>query len=347
MLKPYSVADVKFQLGKEIGGEGKNSTVHVAHDPQLDAELVIKKVAKNTLDADLFFTESACIYASTHSNVVPIHYACQDADFIYLAMPYYAKGSLKALMSQRYLSVGEIVVFATQFLGGLHNIHSKGLVHFDIKPDNILLSDRDEALVADFGLARARGLNGLAEQDRLYSKMVPPEYFTHEEYDHTYDIYQAGLTLFRMAVGDDAFYEQLEKYIDAGKLDRHRYKHAVINGQFPDTEPSVFPEHIPEALIRAIRNCLKPKEERYASCVALVNDLADIDGNVLLWRYERTTNGERWVKEADGILVTLERAADGASAATKGRVGEQARRITAYSGPSLNRQRTKKFLREY
>jgi serine/threonine protein kinase len=132
MFKPHNVADVAFDLQREIGAEGRNSQVYVAHDPQLDAKLVIKKIAKAQLDTAGYFSESACIYASAHSNVVPIHYACQDSDFIYLAMPHYAKGSLKALMSQRFLTVREIVVLATQFLSGLHNIHSKRLVHFDI-----------------------------------------------------------------------------------------------------------------------------------------------------------------------------------------------------------------------
>lgn len=346
MLKPYNVADVQFQLDREIGADGRNSNVYIARDPQLEAELVIKKVAKNRLDTASYFSESACIYASAHSNVVPIHYACQDNDFIYLAMPYYPRGSLKHLMDQRFLTVREIVVFATQFLSGLHNIHTKGFVHFDIKPDNILLSERGEALVADFGLTRARGLNGFAEQDMHYGKMVPPEYFSDVEYDHTYDIYQAGLTLFRMSVGDDVFYAQLEAYAVGGQLDRHLYKHAVINGQFPNTAANIFPEHIPEALIRVIQRCLKPRGERYRSCVELVNDLAGIEGELLDWKYSSEGGGQRWVKEENGRVVTLQRAANGSSIATKGPINGQARRIIEYCDQTLNRQRTKKFLRE-
>lgn len=347
MFKPHNVADVAFDLQNEIGAAGRNSQVYVAHDPQLDAQLVIKKVAKANLDAAGYFGESACIYASAHSNVVPIHYACQDGDFIYLAMPHYAKGSLKALMDQRFLTVREIVVLATQFLSGLHNIHSKRLVHFDIKPDNILLSGRGEALVADFGLARARGLNGFAEQDRVYGKMVPPEYFTDQEHDHLYDIYQVGLTLFRMCVGDDQFYAQYGTYVTNGNLDRHAFRHAVVNGQFPDTSNDVFPEHIPDVLIKVIRKCLKSKNERYRSSIDIVNDMAGIEGELLDWQYSRDATGQHWVKHSGDMVITLDLTVNRASMAKKGNVSGQQRRINDYCLDSLNRQSTKKFLREY
>ncbi|PWS22273.1 serine/threonine protein kinase, partial [Enterococcus faecium] len=87
----------------------------------------------------------------------------------------YAKGSLKKLMSTRHLTVREIVVIGCQVASGLHNVHSKGLIHFDIKPDNILFSDRGEALLSDFGLTRPFNRSGHAEPFGLYGRMVPPE----------------------------------------------------------------------------------------------------------------------------------------------------------------------------
>lgn len=346
MLKPYSIADVTFHLGQEVGAEGRNSNVYIAHDPQLDAELVIKKVAKQRMDAASYFAESACIYASTHSNVVPIHYACQDADFIYLAMPHYVNGSLKKLMDQRFLTVREMVVLATQFLSGLHHIHSQRLVHFDVKPDNILLSERGEALVADFGLAKSRGINGLAEQDMHYGKMAPPEAFRQAQYDHRYDIYQVGLTLFRMCVGDAEFYSQYGSHIVNGALDRDSFKHAVLNSQFPNTGNEVFPEHIPDALIRVIRRCLQDVDQRYASVIDIVNDLAPIEGELLDWKFSQDQAGKHWTKQIDDMIISLDVDPDRVSVAKKGRAGGQDRRITEYCSNGLNRQSTKRFLRE-
>ena len=262
-------------------------------------------------------------------------------------MPYYVNGSLKQLMSRGFLTIRQIVVFATQFLSGLHHIHSQKLVHFDIKPDNILLSERGEALVADFGLAKARGLNGLAEQDMHYGKMAPPEAYRQEQYDQRYDIYQVGLTLFRMCVGDAEFYDQYNSHIVNGVFDTHGFRHAVINGQFPNTSNDVFPEHIPDALIRVIRKCLQDVDGRYSSAIEVVNDLAPIEGELLDWQYSVDQSGRRWVKKVDDMIYTLEMDAARASIAKKGRDGGQERRISEYSVAMLNRQSTKRFLREY
>jgi serine/threonine protein kinase len=154
VFKPYNKAEVTFDLVREIGTDGQNSRTFVATDHQLNAEIVIKQIAKASLASPVnFFDESKALYASAHPNVVQIHYGCEDADSIYLAMPYYRRGSVKNLITNRHMTVREIVTAGCQILSGLHNIHSKGLIHFDVKPDNVLLSDRGEALLSDFGLA--------------------------------------------------------------------------------------------------------------------------------------------------------------------------------------------------
>jgi len=127
-------------------------------------------------------------------------------------MPYYAKGSIKILLSNRFLTVRQIIRYAIQFLTGLHNIHSKKLIHFDVKPDNILISDNDEAMLSDFGLAQPVNLLGIAGQDRLYNKQRPPEAFKYDHFDLRYDIYQVGITLYRMCNGNDIFNNQFLKY---------------------------------------------------------------------------------------------------------------------------------------
>lgn len=347
MLKPYSRADLHFRLDDEIGAEGRNSQVYRAHDPQLDANLVIKKVGKASMDADDYFRESSLLYGSAHSNVVPVLYACQDGDSIYLAMPLYARGSLKALMATRSLTVREIVVFSTQILSGLHHIHSKRLVHFDIKPDNVLISDRGEALLSDFGLAKPRDSNGVAGQDRLYGKMVPPESFRIDQFDHRFDIYQFGLTLYRMCVGDADYYSQYSSFIVNGALDRLRYKQAVTNAQFPDTTASKYPEHIPERIISVVRKCLQTDPtDRYQSAIEIVNDLASVEGELLDWRYQIAGANRSWVKMSDRYEIRLDLNDQWEPQASK-RSGDGApRRITAFCGGRLNRQQVKQFLRE-
>ena len=169
---------------REIGADGQNSRTNASRDHQLDAEIVTKQIAKSKLNSPAnFFDELKALYTSAHPNVVQIHYACQDDDYIYLAMPYYRKGSVKGLITGRHMTVREVVAIACQVLSGLHNIHSKRLIHFDVKPDNILLSDRGEALLADFGLAKQTNYSGIAAQDRLYVKTTPPEATRGDQFD--------------------------------------------------------------------------------------------------------------------------------------------------------------------
>jgi len=176
MLRPYSRAQITFDLIREIRHVGRNSRTYVARDHQLDAEIVIKEVQKaNLASAPSFFEESKAVYASAHPNVVQIHYACEDADAIYIGMPYYRRGSIGTMMTAQRLTVREIVTLGCNVLSGLHNIHSKGLIHFDVKPDNVLLTERGEGLLSDFGLAKQMNFAGVALQDRLYNKMISPE----------------------------------------------------------------------------------------------------------------------------------------------------------------------------
>ena len=347
MIRPLDTAEVQFQLGTEIGAEGRNSQVFEAHDVQLDATIAVKKIEKvRFADVAEYFVEASLVYRCAHTNIVPIHYACQDADCIYLAMPLYQNGSLKTLMSQRHLTNREIVTFATQFLAGLHNIHSKGMIHFDIKPDNILLSDRGEALISDFGLTREVSYRGTAGQDRIYGKMVPPEAFATDDFSRAFDIYQVGLTLHRMCVGDAAFYADFDQYKSAGTLDRNRFQFAVLNGRFP--ERSSYLEHTPAPLINTIKSCLeRDSSNRTTAALEVVNDMAGIDGALLDWSYEEQGGLRLWEKKVGDMTIKLEVDADSRSTATKTRDGSPARRVVDYCKERLTRQEIKRFLRNH
>ncbi len=347
MLKPYSMAQVQFELGKEIGAEGKNSRVFLAYDPQLKAQIVIKKIEKKRLaDVEEYFTESSLLYGATHTNVVPISYACQDEAHVYLAMPYFERGSVKHLMAKTMLSVREIAAFGMQFLSGLHHIHTKRLIHFDVKPDNILISDRGEAVLSDFGLAKQMEFSGHAGQDRLYGKMVPPEAFSAEQFSTRLDIYQAGLTLYRMCVGDFEFYRQYTSYMANGELHRDHFRHAVVNAQFPNR--AAFPEHVPQRLKATISKCLQVEPTaRYSSALEIANELAAIDGKILDWRYTVTVGCREWKKEDDERSYCLTVGNDGVSTATR-KIGKaEPRRIAEFCKATITPREIRRFLGEY
>lgn len=299
MFKAYNRAELHFDLIDEIGQEGQNSRTFTARDHQLNADIVIKRVEKARMsDPQEFFVEAAALYASSHPNVVQVHYACEDAGHIYLAMPLYGRGSVKRLMGTGFLTVREIITLGAQALSALHNIHSKRLIHFDVKPDNLLLSDRGEALLSDFGLAR-QVIGGIAGQDKHYLKMIPPEAFVRDHFDRTFDLFQLGLTLYRMCNGDEAFYEQFNRFSPGGVFDRPGFRHAVVNGQFPDR--SRYPAHIPLKLRMVIRKAMDPDSaQRHQSALELSNDLSEISGHHLDWRLELEADTRVWKKNIGG-----------------------------------------------
>jgi serine/threonine protein kinase len=259
----------------------------------------MKAIAKARLnDPCEYFNEAKHLYASTHQNVVQVHYACEDDDHVYIAMPLYAKGSVKGLMADRRLTVREVIRLGCQLLAGLHNIHSKGLIHFDIKPDNILLSNRREALISDFGLAKQMYF-GQAEPDMLYTPMAPPEHLVSPPFDLRFDIYQVGLTLYRMINGNEEFDRQFSSFCDqAGQANPERLSDAILQGRFPDRDS--YGEHVPVKMRRIIKKCIEVRpEDRFRSALAVANALASVE-DCLDWRPMPDPVNRVWCKNEGG-----------------------------------------------
>lgn len=277
-------------------GQGRNSTVFVAWDPQLDTEIVIKQLNKlDFRNPDAYFNEARILNTASHPNVVPINYATYDHDYIYLGMPYYKKGSLETLINSRYLTVREIVKYGLEFLSGVHYIHTKGLLHLDVKPTNVLINDSDVAVLTDFGLTKYVDVNGFAEPDRTYGKHIPPEAFISNKADVLFDIYQSGLTLYRMCNGNQEFQRQWDSFIDKPS--------AIQQGNFPDRVK--FLPHIPAQLRTVITTGLKVSgTERYSTVLDMINDLSKIDKG-LDWSYNHSNRKHVWTREEDAKVKRI------------------------------------------
>ncbi|QIL71643.1 serine/threonine protein kinase [Diaphorobacter sp. HDW4B] len=315
MLKPFRTAKIDFQQIREIGQNGQNSKTHLVIDPQLNAEIVVKTIDKSKISSvKEYFSEAQALYSSSHPHVAQIHYACYDDDNVYIAMPFYKNGSIKELISGRYITVRQCITLATQILSAIHNIHSKGLIHFDIKPDNILLSSRREALLTDFGLAKQINQNGNATPNLVYGWMFPPEALKPSpQLDHRFDIYQFGITLYRMCNGNDHFYAQLNGYSTGNGFNTQKYQLDIENGSFPDRNS--FLPHIPNKLRNVVKKCLKTDpNERYQSALEVINAISGIDGSQLDWHMEANGNLRTWKKTQDGVTCIF--TADAANTTT-------------------------------
>ena len=302
---------LEFDEIKEIGQEGRNSKVFLAHDNQLDGEIVVKEIKKNpSTSPDEYFKEARLLYAHNHNNIVKVNYACEDDDNIYVAMPFYKNGSLKKRISNgSYLTVREVIRYSIQFLSGLNHIHSKGLVHFDIKPDNILISDSNEAMLSDFGLALYTDTYGFCTAQACYTPHITPEQLKGLNQTIKNDIYQAGLTIYRMVNGNELFYRQIPNTGNP-MLDDVAFKRMISNGLFPNRK--CYLPHIPKKLKKIIKKCIEPNpNDRYDNTLQIINELASINENLDI-RYGRDTSGEFWEAPKNSYVykVSLSQNAD-------------------------------------
>ncbi|MEP7375884.1 MAG: serine/threonine-protein kinase [Chitinophagaceae bacterium] len=294
-----TTAQLNFDILSALGQQGRNSKVYLVHDRQLDAQIVAKQILKTKFKSPTeFFEEAKKLYDSEHQHVVQIKYACEDANHIYLAMPYYKNGSLKNLIDPKFLTVRKIIRYATQFLSGLHNIHVKKLIHFDIKPDNILISDSDEALVSDFGLSSSMNSLGFSGVAAVYPKQIPPEYFTQSHHSMLYDIFDCGLTLYRMCNGNKQYNQQGSLYTTQAD-----YIHAIQSGKFPD-RTSYLP-HIPKSLRKVINKSIEvDQSKRHQTVLEMMNDLAGIN-DLLDWQYSENLGTSQWELDLDDKIFSV------------------------------------------
>ena len=281
-------ATLGVELRNRIGAaEGHNSEVYLAYDPQLEADIVIKKIPKASYEsiAD-YFAEAKRLYDARHPNVAEVKYACEDGDFVYLAMPYYARGSVATILDERRMTVREVVKYGLEILNGLHHVHTKRMVHFDVKPSNVLIDNSGKAALTDFGIARYLNVTGLATANKLYSLHWPPEYLLARDLPLTADVYQAGLTLYRMCVGAGALEEQAK-----GK-EREELVSLIQAGRFPDRR--LLPLHTPIRLKRVIRTALAVDPgDRFRTIFDMLIALADVD-QWLDWKCSRDLIDGTW-----------------------------------------------------
>lgn len=300
-VKPINKAEISFQEIREIGKDGMNSTVILAHDPQLKCDVVVKRIPKSDFKNVLsFFEEAQRLYAASHNNVVQVRYACQDEHNIFIVMPFYKNGSLKGVLEERSLDLRSIIRYSCHILSGLHNIHSKKLVHCDIKPDNILISDNDEAMISDFGVSLPVDDEGFVTPGKMFVPIKPPEaHLVGWDISATADIYQFGLTLYQMCTSVDSFWEAVYD------CDGHSFQ-AIRLDKLP--APDSLPPHIPSRIHNIIRKCVAlDPNDRYQSAIEVVNALSDVDDGLLDWEYTRLSDSQVWVREFDGIrrILTL------------------------------------------
>lgn len=194
---------------EKLLGHGAHSVVFLAKDRETGKHVAVKLVSTPELESfSRAFVETAGKIKEVESpNVLKINDFGQYAGRFYIILEFAEGGDLARLLKQRKLSEGETVKLALDLIKGLKEFEKHGIVHFDIKPENIMISGNEYKL-GDFGIAEQRETATIPIKTEIWSTAayLPPEYLNDSSaVSIKSDIYSLGITLYQAITGDNPF----------------------------------------------------------------------------------------------------------------------------------------------
>lgn len=244
--------------------------VFLAHDRMLGRDLALKVLkehyAKDERFVGRFRREARSAAALNHQNVVQIYDQGRAEDGrYYIAMEYVPGGSLEDLIRRRGpLGPWEAARLASQVAEALHAAHARGIVHRDIKPQNVLIGEAGDAKVADFGIALAASRSSTSGTNLLFGtpSYMSPEQAMGERVGPESDLYSLGVVLYEMLTGTVPFAAE-------GAL-ATAMKHLTELPRPPRKRNASVPEAM-DALVMKLLS--KDPKDRYPSAARLIEDL--------------------------------------------------------------------------
>jgi serine/threonine protein kinase len=259
----------KYRIVSRIG-KGGMATVYRATQPGVERDVAIKVLPPQFLHDDSFLRrferEAQAIARLQHPRILPIYDYGEHNGLPYIVMAYMPGGTLadKIRYSSGGLSPDETVRLVDQIAEALDFAHSKGIIHRDFKPSNVLLDEGDNVYLADFGIAKVVGATAQLTGSAI---LGTPAYMAPEMADpggvsHLIDIYALGVTVYQMLAGDLPY----KATTPMGILLAHTSEPIPnIHDERPD---------LPEGVQRVIERAMaKDPAYRYQSAMALANDL--------------------------------------------------------------------------
>jgi len=199
--------DRRYHVVSRIA-HGGMATVYLATDTRLDREVALKvmhaDLARDGEFVDRFIGEAKSVARLSHQNIVAVYDQGSDGQSLYLAMEYVPGATLRALLRERrWLPWQDALALMEPILAALAAAHQAGIVHRDVKPENVLITPDGRVKVVDFGLARASAAVGNTRAGVIIGSVayIAPEQVTGAPTDERTDVYSAGIMLFEMLTG--------------------------------------------------------------------------------------------------------------------------------------------------
>ncbi len=269
--RPHRIG--KYEILSELG-RGATAVVYLAEDSFNDRKVAIKVQIKDDSAGPeearrfekLFLNEAALVGKLSHPNIVAVYDAVVEGEQQYIVMEYVGGGSLKKFCTEtNLLPVRQAVLVIFKICRALDYAFQNGVIHRDIKAANILLSDRDDIKISDFGTAQISHSTHTQIDGFVGSPAyMAPEQINEEPPSVQTDIYSLGVSMYELLVGRLPF--QASNSV------------AMINkilNEAPTPIQTIRPD-LPEALVKIVEKAMaKNPADRYPAWYAMARDLAD------------------------------------------------------------------------
>ncbi len=262
-------------------GEGGMGIVYKAQDTKLDRLVALKFLPPTVLvseeDSKRFQQEAKALSALNNPHIATVYNIHEENGKRFIVLEYLPGGTLKSKLSassstDKGLPLRQIVDYALQIAEGLAHAHKRGIVHRDIKTDNIMLTEEQHLKITDFGLAMMGGSAQLTRASTTVgtAAYMSPEQIRGEDVDHRSDLFSFGIVLYEIATGRRPFRGEHEAAI-----------HYSIVQEDPHPITSLRSD-LPPELVRLIERCLvKNREERFQTADEIMQELGIIQHELL------------------------------------------------------------------
>ena len=268
MLELGTMLSGRYEVLKRVGSGGM-ADVYMAKDHKLNRNVAVKVLKSEYVEDEKFLkkfeTEAQAVARLSHTNIVNIYDVGMEDGINYIVMELAEGITLKEYIRKKgYLSPKETVEISTQIASAISHAHKNHIIHRDIKPQNILVSDTGIIKVTDFGIAKATSSNTVTSTATAMGSVhyISPEQAKGRFCDEKSDIYSLGITMYEMVTGHVPFDHENGVTI------------ALMHLQNEITPPSQIRDGIPDSLEKIILKCtMKKPEERYQTADDLIADL--------------------------------------------------------------------------
>jgi serine/threonine protein kinase len=264
-----------FMRGVRIGsyeiispiGRGIRGEIYIAKDSKLDRNVAIK-VLREELATDperfrRFELEARAASALGHPNIITVYDIGEHNARPFIAMEHLEGQTLREILAEGALLNKELLDYATQVAEGIAEAHTVGIVHRNLKPENLLVADDDLVKILDFGLAQLTADSIDSQAETSINGYLSPEQAAGGEVEYRSDQFSFGTLLYEMATGKEAFRRETAKQTRA----------AILEAE-PEPITGLNPE-VPSELTAVVERCLaKQPGERYDSTQDLARELA-------------------------------------------------------------------------